>query len=215
MLELYDREECPECAAVRRFLANQDISYVLHPVPRLHSERRALPVLASLTTPEVPVLVDGATVVQGPEAILDYLRESHAPSSFGDPKYGITRKLRGVGFADAVPLVKAALATEGFGILTEIDVKATLKKKLDVDTPAYLILGACNPPLAHQAFSAEPGVGLLLPCNVVVAEDSDGTVAVSAIDARLMLSVVGNEALNPLAVEVQARLRRALAAIEA
>jgi len=214
MLELYDREECPNCTKVRRFLAQQDLSYVLHPVPRLHSERAALLAMPSLATPEVPVLVDGEHVVQGSEAILAYLGENSHPSSFGDPKYGITRKLRGVAFSDVIPRVKEALAAEGFGVLTEIDVKATLKKKLDIDTPHYIILGACNPSLAHQAMTAEPAVGLLLPCNVVVAEDSDGGIAVSAIDPRVMLSVLGNDAVNPMAVEVKARLSRVLAAIE-
>jgi len=86
-----------------------------------------------------------------------------------NPSYGITRELPDTDFDTAVQRATAALKEEGFGVLTEIDVRATLKKKLDVDFPPYLILGTCNPPFAHQALMAEPGIGLLLPCNVIVA----------------------------------------------
>jgi uncharacterized protein (DUF302 family) len=130
-------------------------------------------------------------------------------TSFGDPKYGITRHLSGLSYADAIPKVKAALATQGFGVLTEIDVKATLKKKIDVDMAPYVILGACNPPLAHKALTAEAPIGLLLPCNVVVAESAEG-VSVSAIDPTSMFSVVDRPDVLPLADEVRAKLVAAL-----
>lgn len=135
--------------------------------------------------------------------------------SFGDPAYGLTRRLAGA-FGEIVERTRAALKTEGFGVLTEIDVRATMKAKLDRDHPPYLILGACNPPLAWDALQAEPGIGLLLPCNVVVAQDgaSDGAaVVVSAIDPRAMFSVVGRPDVAPLADEVHARLERVLARI--
>ena len=134
--------------------------------------------------------------------------------SFGDPSYGLTRRLEGVSYDAAIPAVKAALATEGFGVLTEIDVRATLKKKLDVDHRPYIILGACNPPLAHQSLTAEPAIGLLLPCNVVVTEDDDGNAIVSIIDPKAMFRVVGRDDVAPLAEQVREMLRRALAAIE-
>jgi uncharacterized protein (DUF302 family) len=103
--------------------------------------------------------------------------------------------------------VAAALKEEGFGILTEIDVKATLKKKLDADFRKYVILGACNPPLAHRALSAELEIGLLLPCNVIVYEEDDGSV-VSIVDPISMLGVVESPELEPVASEARARLER-------
>lgn len=110
-----------------------------------------------------------------------------------------------LGFTEAAERVRDELKAEGFGILCEIDVQATLKEKLGVDGQPYLILGACNPPLAHQALEAEPDLGTLLPCNVVVYR-RDGETHVSAIDAERMLSIVGNEALIPVAAEVRRRL---------
>lgn len=108
-------------------------------------------------------------------------------------------------FADAVERVRDELKAEGFGVLCEIDVQATLKEKLGVEGEPYLILGACNPPLAHRALTAEPDLGTLLPCNVVVYE-RDGATHISAVDAERMLSLVGNDALTPVAAEVRARL---------
>ena len=127
--------------------------------------------------------------------------------------YGISVRLN-AGFAPTVDRVRAALKEQGFGVLTEIDVRATLKKKLDVESRPYTILGACNPPLAHQAFNAEPNIGLLLPCNVVVyaKADGDGSV-VAAIDPVVSLGRVGNPALAPLAADVKARLSRVLEAV--
>ena len=108
-------------------------------------------------------------------------------------------------FTEAVERVRAELTKEGFGVLCEIDVQATLKEKLDVDGEPYLILGACNPALAHRALAAEPDLGTLLPCNVVVYRRDEQT-HVSAIDAERMLSIVGNSDLAPVAAEVRARL---------
>jgi uncharacterized protein (DUF302 family) len=115
-------------------------------------------------------------------------------------------------FEEAVARVREALAAEGFGILCEIDVRATLKAKLGEEIEPYVILGACNPPLAHQALGAEPDLGVFLPCNVVVYT-REGRTHVSAVDAERMLSLVGNEALEPIAAEVRDRLARAVAAI--
>jgi len=126
--------------------------------------------------------------------------------------YGFTKKIPAA-FEEAVPAVKEALAKEGFGILSEIDVKGTMKKKLDVDFRKYVILGACNPPLAHKAFSEEIDIGLLLPCNVVVYENDEGGSTVAAVDAEKMLSVVGNEKLTPVAEEVNGKLKKVLDSI--
>ncbi|HSG47092.1 MAG TPA: DUF302 domain-containing protein [Longimicrobiales bacterium] len=110
--------------------------------------------------------------------------------------------------------VREELQKEGFGVLTEIDVQATLKKKLDVDFRPYRILGACNPPLAHQALSAETDIGLLLPCNVVVyaGENQDESV-VAVLDPEVQLSVTGRDEIRPLAREVRTRMERVLAAL--
>jgi uncharacterized protein (DUF302 family) len=132
------------------------------------------------------------------------------PQAQADPPYGHTAHLPGVSFDDAKAKITEALKEEGFGILTEIDVKATLKTKLDLDFRPYTILGACNPSLAHRALEGEIGVGLLLPCNVCVWEDEGGAV-VSIAKPEAMFQVVRNDALQPVADEADARLRRALA----
>ncbi|HEY5295379.1 MAG TPA: DUF302 domain-containing protein [Gaiellaceae bacterium] len=108
-------------------------------------------------------------------------------------------------FADAVERVRDELKADGFGVLCEIDVQATMKEKLDVDGEPYVILGTCNPPLAHQALQAEPELGVLLPCNVIVYERA-GQTHVSAIDAERMLSIVGNVQLAEIAADVKSRL---------
>jgi uncharacterized protein (DUF302 family) len=107
-----------------------------------------------------------------------------------------------------------ALKVEGFGVLTEIDVKETMKKKLDVDMLPYKILGACNPPLAHRALSAAPETGLLLPCNVTVRQLEDGTIEVGLIDPLMMMSVVDNPGVKPVADEARARLERVAQALK-
>jgi uncharacterized protein (DUF302 family) len=112
-------------------------------------------------------------------------------------------------FADAVERVLTELKSEGFGVLCEIDVQATLREKLGAEREPYVILGACNPPLAHEALAAEPELGVLLPCNIVVYEDG-GETHVSAIDAERMLSIVGNDELRPVAAIVRAKLARVI-----
>ncbi len=131
-----------------------------------------------------------------------------------DPAYGYTAHLDGVSFDDARARVADALKVQGFGILTEIDVKATMKAKLNREFRRYVILGACNPELAHRALETELGVGLLLPCNVCLWEEEGGTV-VSIVKPVAMFEIVKNAALQPLVGEVDQRLRRAFEQIGA
>ena len=113
-------------------------------------------------------------------------------------------------YEQTVAATRAALAEQGFGILTEIDLRATMKAKLDVDIAPQVILGACRPPLAHAALQAEPSVGLLLPCNVVVRAVDGNTTVVEAMDPAVMVTLTGNKALGPVAAEAGQRLASAL-----
>lgn len=131
-------------------------------------------------------------------------------SYFGEPSYGITTTLEGVNHADAIERTRAALSSEGFGVLTTIDIKKTLKEKIDVEHRPYVILGACNPGLANQALRAEAPIGLLLPCNVVVTEDDEGNAVVSALDPTRAFELVGRDDIQPVAEDVKARLYRVL-----
>ena len=127
-------------------------------------------------------------------------------------KYGFGKTVP-MDFEAAIDSVTHALQTEGFGVLTDIDVAATMKKKLGEEMPPYRILGACNPSLAHQAITNEPSIGLLLPCNVVVRQEESGIVHVEFMDPASVLSLVDNPTVGELADEVKSRLKRVLAAL--
>jgi uncharacterized protein (DUF302 family) len=129
-----------------------------------------------------------------------------------DVKYGFGKTVA-MGFEQAVTRVTEELAKEGFGVLTEIDVAGTMKKKINKEMPPYRILGACNPHLASQAIGAEPSIGLLLPCNVVVRADAAGTVRVEFMDPIAVLSLVERADIEPLAREVRGRLDRVMAGL--
>lgn len=126
--------------------------------------------------------------------------------------YAISTTIQG-GFDETLARTRSALAEQGFGVLTEIDLAATLKKKLDADIPAQVILGACNPPSALEALRAEESIGLLLPCNVVVRSVGEDTTVVEAIDPATMHELTGNDALKPMATRVGGMLRAALASL--
>jgi len=124
-------------------------------------------------------------------------------------KYYFAKEIE-LNFEEAIVRVTEELKKEGFGVLTEIDVKATLKKKLDVDFRNYRILGACNPPFAHQALLAEPHIGLMLPCNVVVQEGENGKTLISAIDPIASMQAVNNPSLGKVAEQVQSKLQKVI-----
>jgi len=123
--------------------------------------------------------------------------------------YGFTTTLTGVTFEQAIVATTAALKTEGFGILSDIDMQKAMKEKLGQDMAPYRILGACNPPLAHQAVTAVPDIGLLLPCNVIVREEAPGRVVVGFLDPQIMVGLVGKPEVKAVADAAEQRLRRA------
>lgn len=127
-----------------------------------------------------------------------------------DVSYGISANIGPVEFEEALTKVTAALKTEGFGVLTEIDVKSTLKNKLDLEFRKYRILGACNPPLAARALQAEVMIGLLLPCNVIVFEEDDKTVTVSALNPGEIFKMVDKPGMKEMAAQVEERLRKVI-----
>jgi len=131
-----------------------------------------------------------------------------SPLTTAAPAYGFHCEVTGWGFDQAVTHVTEALKTEGFAVLTDIDVQATMKAKLDLDVGPYRILGACNPQLAHRALGAEPDIGLLLPCNVVVREEANGHLVVAFMDPVAVLQMTSEPEVASVAHEVRARLQR-------
>ncbi len=210
-MKLFQREACPSCTKVRHWLGRHNMSYEVVNVAKLGNQRQEL--LDMGLPVAVPMLMDGETTIADSEKIIGYLEENYGSNDFGDPIYGLTKNIGQVDFSATRDRVEAALKEAGFGVLTEIDVKATLKKKIDVDFKPYLILGACNPKLAHEALLTEPGIGLLLPCNVVVSQDSNKDIIVSAIDPMKMMMPIERDEMKSFAMQVRKLLVKAISSL--
>ncbi len=143
-------------------------------------------------------------IIQADNQLMDMINTNESSS------YSFSKKLNNISFEEAIIKVTEQLKTEGFGVLTQIDVKATLKKKLDVDFKNYMILGACNPPYAYKALQAENKIGTMLPCNVIVQEHEDGTIEVSAVDPIASMIAVENTELAVVAKEIQSKLEKVI-----
>jgi uncharacterized protein (DUF302 family)/glutaredoxin len=225
MLELFQTEWCPASRRVRQRLTELRLDYINRQVPVERETRTALREATGTDTIPALRLENGSAVVgeenhprlpqrtprgaaRGGSAAAEGGQSAPPLPRRGMPmlatSYTLSEKTT-LPFDQAVQRVREELKSEGFGVLCEIDVQATLKEKLAVEGEPYTILGACNPPLAHQALEAEPELGVLLPCNVIVYR-RDGETHISAIDAERMLSIVGNEQLAPIAADVKRRL---------
>ena len=152
-------------------------------------------------------------VVLGIVALATYLRSDRTSGKERRMAYTINRTLETASFDDVVRRTREALSQEGFGVLTEIDVRATMKKKLDADVEDYMILGACNPRMAHEAMKLEPRVGAMLPCNVIVRRSGENSVEVSAIDPVASMAAIDNDRLKALAGQVRDMLGKAVKAL--
>lgn len=206
-LKLYYMAECPYCQVVIKTLDTYGVNCEL--LPRSHHQEK----VQELSGGSVPVLVAGDEVVTGTENIVAKLKDIAGNSSnVPGNKYGIQTEFDGT-MEEAEEAVTEALKEVGFGVLTRIDVAATLKKKIDLDRAPYVILGACNPKIAAQALEMEPDLGLLLPCNVIVRKNTKGKTEIAAVHPIKMLGVVGRGDMLVLAEQVMVMMKQVIAAV--
>jgi uncharacterized protein (DUF302 family)/glutaredoxin len=210
---LYHLEECPFCKVVRKKLGELKLTTLLVPVEHSGLDRKELIRISGQQS--VPLLTDGEKIIEGSAKILSYLDENYGEGTakpLTPNDYGFRKKIKG-SFETIKQKTIDALQKEGFGVMTEIDVSTTLKKKINVDIPKHVILGACNPKLAHQGLEAESDLGLLLPCNVVIKEASKDEYWVTAVNPVKLLSIVGRDDMFPIAKEVKNRFINVIASL--
>ncbi len=202
-MKLYYQADCPYCQMVLRMIHAAGVDCELLPDTAHRDEVQALGGM-------VPVLVDGDATIKGSREIIEHLQRAHGlDAAVASNDYGMRTEFDGT-VEQAEEAITEALKESGFGVLTRIDVAATLKKKLDLDRPPYVILGACNPKIASQAIEMEPELGLLLPCNVIVYENAEGKTIISIIKPVKMLAFVGQPEMLPLAEQVRDLMAQAL-----
>lgn len=209
-LVLYQREECPYCQLVRKKLTLLRLPFMSMPVEQKGVDRKELIELSGQN--EVPVLAHGDKVITGSRKILGYLDDHYSDGNrtpMPSNSYGFSRIIDGE-LEEIKEKTVAALKKQGFGVLTEINFSETLKKKIGVDVPRQLILGACNPEFARQIVSEEPSAGLLLPCNVTIREIERGKFEIAIISPVRLISLVGRSDLLPLAMDAKKQLNNAL-----
>ncbi len=206
-LKLYYMAHCPYSQSVIRALDTFGVACEMLP------KASHLEAVKSLSGGTVPVLVDGDLVIKESKDIITYLSDKYGKgASVPSNDYGFTAEFDG-NMQEAEDAITAELKEVGFGILTRIDVAETLKKKIDMDRPPYVILGACNPKIAGHAIGLEPDLGLLLPCNVVVRINDKGATEIAVVNPMQMLSVVGRNDMLDMAMEVNNLMKKALAAV--
>jgi uncharacterized protein (DUF302 family)/glutaredoxin len=213
-LVLYQLENCPYCQIVRKKLSQLNLPVQLVPVEAQGADRHSLFELSGQRS--VPVLSDDENVVVGSDRILAHLDDAYGqPGNNPMPAndMGISTVASG-SYEEVVDRTVEALKAQNFGVQAEIDIQATLKKKLDVDMPKQLILGACNPGIAHRLLEAEPEIGLLLPCNVTIREIGEDRFAVSAVHPVKLLAMIGREDLMPIAMEARDKLKAAIQTLD-
>lgn len=206
-LKLYYMAKCPYCQSVVRALDAFGVDCEMLP------KAKNAEAIQALSGGSVPVLVAGEQVFTESSDIIKYLSDNFGQGSLVPANsYGFTEEFDGT-MEEAEEAITEALKEVGFGILTRIDVAATLKKKIDMDRPPYVILGACNPKIAGHAIGMEPDLGLLLPCNVVVRKNDAGATEVAVVNPMQMLSVVGRNDMLDMAMKVNGLMKSALAKV--
>jgi len=206
-LQFYYMAKCPYCQTVLRALDAYGVNCELLP------KAGNLEAIQTLSGGSVPILVDGDKVLTESNDIIQHLSEKYGQgASLASNSYGFTVEYDG-SIEEAEDAVTEALKEVGFGILTRIDVAATLKKKIDLERNPYVILGACNPKIAGEAIAMEPDLGLLLPCNVVVRINDAGATEIAIVNPMQMLSVVGRNDMLEMAMQVNTLLKQVLAKV--